>query len=80
MSLIATCRQFTGQAWRFRAYVRDTETSKIVAACDHKHRSMWGKPGGKNGEFYAMRCARRMLKKLLAEKANSRRLDDTEKR
>jgi hypothetical protein len=64
--LVAVCRQFTGQAWRFRAYVRDTETGKNVAACDHKHRGRL-RTGGKNGEYYAMQCARRMLKKLQEE-------------
>lgn len=58
--LIATCRQFTGRAWRFRAYVLDRATGKIVAACDHKHRGRL-RSGGKNGEFYAMRCAERLL-------------------
>lgn len=63
MTLVATCRQFTGAAWACRAYVRDTETGKIVAACPHLHRGKL-RTGGKNAEFYAMRCARKMLAKL----------------
>lgn len=64
MSLVPTCRLFTGRN-RFRAYVRDTETGRNVMACDHKHVSRF-KTTGKNGEYYAMRCARKMLKTLLA--------------
>lgn len=69
MSLVATCRQFTGQAWRFRAYVRDTSTGRNVAACNHKHRSKWGNVYSKNGEYYAMQCARKMLARLLRLRA-----------
>jgi hypothetical protein len=66
VSLAPSCRQFTAQARRFRAYVRDTQTGKVVIACDHEHRSRLRAAGGKNGEFYAMKCARRMLRRLLS--------------
>lgn len=71
MSLFATFRQFTGQAWRFRAYVRDSVTGQVVAACDHKHRSRFtgprgadGQRTGKNGGYYAQLCADKMLRTI----------------
>ncbi len=67
MTLVATCRQFTGTGG-FRGYVRDTETGLVVRACTHVHRSRRGPGYTANGRAYisghvfAMRCAERMLR------------------
>lgn len=65
--LFAACRQVTGDPMRFYAYVIDRETGCPVYACEHRHRSRL-RYGGKNGEYYAMRCAERMLRRALERK------------
>ena len=55
-------RQFTGQAWRFRSYVRERGTNAVVAACPHKHRRRRG--SDLSGEVYARRCAERMVRSM----------------
>jgi hypothetical protein len=59
----AATRQVTGDPMRHLAYIIDRSTGKPVCTCQHRHVSRL-RHGGKNGAFYAMRCAERMLRKL----------------
>jgi hypothetical protein len=63
--LFASTRQATGDPSRHYAYVIDSSTGRTIAACQHRHVSQL-RQGGKNGEYYAMQCAERMLRKLNA--------------
>ena len=61
----ASTRQVTGDPLRHMAYVMDRQTGKIVCSCKHRHVSKL-RFGGKNGAYYAMRCAEKMLVKWRA--------------
>ncbi len=59
----ATTRQVTGDPLRHYAYVMDRSTGRPVCSCSHRHVSRLAR-GGKNGAFYAMQCAKRMLRQM----------------
>jgi len=59
--LFAATRQVTGDPSRHLAYVYDRSTGRPVKTCEHVHRSRL-RFGGKNGAYYAMRCAEKMLR------------------
>jgi len=71
MKLFAHCRQFTGAGYHYRGYVRDRESGTVVEACPHIHkstrRSITRGGNGPSGEQLAMRCAERMLRRMLRE-------------
>lgn len=51
---------------RHYAYVMDRATGRPICTCPHRHVSRLRR-GGKNGEFYAMRCAEKMLRRWIRE-------------
>lgn len=59
-------RQVTGDPMRFLAYVMDRATGRPVCTCPHRHVSRL-RQGGKNGGYYAMRCAEKMTRKWVAD-------------
>lgn len=64
MSLYPQTRLFTGKHV-VRAYLHEVGTNRVVWTCQHNHRSRLHL-GGKNGAFYAMRCAEAELRRRVA--------------